>query len=220
MDRTRVNLRALMAIFGVLVATMMFGPTVGSARAAVAGAAGDAVSVGDPNSLGQIDLYVDPMCPFSGKFITEQGTEMNKHLEDGTLHINLRFVNFLERLSASGTYDARAIYAAYVVADQARSSDVTWRFVQLIFSPEHQPKEKGSSDLSNDQLADLAGEAGAPAAAQDLIRMGLPIGFDPKAIASANLDVLHGFPESGVPMVVIDGQPVDTDSDWMARLPA
>lgn len=220
MDRSRVNLRALLAIVGVLLSVLMFGPGAGSAQAAVAGAAGDAVSVGDPNSLGQIDLYVDPMCPFSGKFITEQGAAMDKHLEDGTLHINLRFVNFLERLSASGTYDARAIYAAYVVADQARTSDVTWRFVQLIFSPEHQPEEKGASDLSNDQLADLAGQAGAPGAAQDLIRIGLPIGFDPKAIAAANLDVLHGFPESGVPMVVMHGQSVDLDTDWMAQLPA
>ncbi|MCV7344390.1 serine/threonine protein kinase, partial [Mycolicibacterium rhodesiae] len=34
-----------------------------------------------------------------------------------------------------------------------------------------------------------------------------------------NLDVLHRFPEPGVPLVVINGQPVDEDSDWLAQLP-
>lgn len=211
--------RSLLGVFAVMVALLVGGPMAGQAHAAAAAPAGDVISIGDPNALGQIDLYVDPMCPFSGKFIRAQGDELSKRIEDGRLRVNLRFVNFLEKLSASGTYDARAIYAAYVVAGQAKTSDVAWHFVQQIFSAEHQPKEKGPSDLSNDQLADLAGGVGAPQAAQDLIRFGVPIGFDPHVIAHNNLVVLHGFPDSGVPMVVINGQPVDTDTDWLRQLP-
>ena len=139
-------------------------------------------------------------------------------MANGALHINLKFVNFLEKLSASGTYDRRAIYATYVVAAQSKTSEVTWHFVQQIFSKEHQPKEKGPTDLSNDELADLAGQVGAPQTAQDLIRLGLPIGYDAKAIAANNLALLHEFPEPGVPLVVIDGQPVN--DDWLTQLPA
>jgi hypothetical protein len=105
------------------------------------------------------------------------------------------------------------------VADHSRTSDVTWRFVQLIYSAEQQPREKGPTDLSNDQLADLANQVGAPQVAQDLIRVGLPIGYDPRAIAEKNLAVLHQFPEPGVPLVVIDGRSVDAESDWLAKLP-
>lgn len=200
------------------MALLMCGPT-GIAQAAVAAPAGDALSIGDPDALGQIDLYVDPMCPFSGKFVRAQGDEISKRVENGTLRVNVRFVAFLDKYSASGTYDIRAIYAAYVVADQSRSSDVAWRFIEAIYAKGTQPKEGGDTDLSNDQLADIANQAGAPQLAQDLIRVGLPIGFDPHVIAANNLDALHQFPEPGVPLVVINGQPVDEDSAWLTQLP-
>ncbi|QEN15496.1 DsbA family protein [Mycolicibacterium sp. ELW1] len=215
---TNRPLRAVGAVLALLMALLMCGPT-GIAQAAVAAPAGDALSIGDPDALGQIDLYVDPMCPFSGKFVRAQGDEISKRVENGTLRVNVRFVAFLDKYSASGTYDIRAIYAAYVVADQSRSSDVAWRFIEAIYAKGTQPKEGGDTDLSNDQLADIANQAGAPQLAQDLIRVGLPIGFDPHVIAANNLDALHQFPEPGVPLVVINGQPVDEDSAWLTQLP-
>ncbi|WP_445169292.1 DsbA family protein [Mycolicibacterium sp. Dal123E01] len=212
-------LRAVGVVLGLLVALLISGPTGGVAHAAVAAPAGDVLSIGDPDALGQIDLYVDPLCPFSGKFVRAHGDEIGKRIEAGKLQVNVKFVAFLDKYSASGTYDIRAIYAAYVVADQSRSSDVTWRLIEAIYAKGTQPKEGGSTDLSNDQLADLANQVGAPQLAQDLIRIGLPIGFDPHPIAANNLVVLHQFPEPGVPLVVINDQPVDEDSDWLAKLP-
>lgn len=221
MDGTRVNrrMRALGAVGAVIVALLMCGPVTGVARAAVAAPAGDTIAIGDPNAVGVVDLYVDPMCPFSGKMVREQGDEIGQRIEDGSLRMNLRFVDFLEKYSASKTYDSRAIYAAYVVADQSRSSDVTWRFVQQIFSTENQPEEGGPTDLDSNQLAELANGVGAPLPAQDLIRLGLPIGYDARAIAANNLAVLRQFPEPGVPLVVINGGPVDGESDWLDQLP-
>jgi protein-disulfide isomerase len=211
--------RAVGAFLGVMVTLLMCGPGAGPAHAAVAGPAGDVISIGDPDALGQIDLFVDPLCPYSGKMVRSDGAEIGRRLEAGTLHVNLRFVDFLDKYSASGTYDSRAIYAAYVVADGSRASDVTWRFVQQIYAADQQPKEKGPTDLSNDQLADLANRAGAPQQAQDLIRVGLPIGYDPRAVAANNFTVLHQFPKPGVPLVVINGRPLDGESDWLTQLP-
>ncbi|MGV0741001.1 thioredoxin domain-containing protein [Mycolicibacterium sp. XJ870] len=218
MHRTNV-VRAVGVVLGLLVALLMSLPTAGVAHAAAAAPVGDAISIGDPAAPGQIDLYLDPMCPFSGKMVQTQGDDIGKRIEAGTLHVNLRFVDFLEKYSASGTYDSRAIYAAYVVAGQSQSSDITWRFVQQIFSAEQQPEEQGASDLDNNQLAGLANRVGAPPLAQDLIRFGLPIGHDPHAVATNNLTVLRQFPEPGVPLVVIDGRPVDGQSDWLDQLP-
>nr|WP_027331832.1 thioredoxin domain-containing protein [Mycolicibacterium tusciae] len=221
MDGTPVNRtrRALWAVVGVIVALLMCGPTAGVAQAAAAAPAGDAIAIGDPHSLGVVDLYVDPMCPFSGKMIQEQGEEIGQRIEDGSLRVNLRFVDFLDKYSASKTYDIRAIYATFVVADQSRSSDVTWRFVEQIFSAENQPEEGGPTDLDNNQLAELANRVGAPQPAQNLVRLGLPIGYDARAIAASNLAVLRQFPEPGVPTVVINGEPVDGESDWLDQLP-
>src|SRR3954447_1639861 len=198
------TVRMLGAVLAVILALVTFGPGTGLASAAAAAPTGDAVSIGDPDALGQIDLYVDPLCPYSGEMVRTDGDEIGRRIENGTLHVNLRFVDFLDKYSASGTYDSRAIYATYVVADQARSSDIAWRFVQQIFSADQQPKEKGPTDLDNNQLAELADGVGAPQPAQDLIRLGLPIGYDPHAIAANNLALLHQFPEPGVPLVVIN----------------
>lgn len=221
MNGTRLSrtVRAVGAVLGLIAAMLLCGPTTGVAQAAVAAPAGDVVAIGDPHALGVVDLYVDPMCPFSGQMVQEQGDEIGRRIEDGRLRVNLRFVDFLDKYSASKTYDIRAIYAAFVIADQSRTSDVSWRFVQQIFSVENQPEEQGPTDLDNNQLADLAGVAGAPQPAQDLIRLGLPIGYDAHTIAANNLALLRQFPEPGVPTVVINGQPVDGNTDWLEQLP-
>ncbi len=91
--------------------------------------------------------------------------------------------------------------------------------MQQIFSDEQQPEEGGDTDLDNNQLADLANRVGAPPPAQDLIRLGLPIGFDARAIAANNLTALREFPEPGVPLIVTNGEPVDGNTDWLDKLP-
>lgn len=164
MSRTRVN-RSIYAVGAVLalVGALLLGtPAAGLAHAGPAGPAGTAISIGDPAAPGQVDLYLDPLCLYSGKMIQAQGEEIGRRIEAGTLHVNVRFVDFLDKDSASGSYDYRAIYAAYVVAGQSASSAVTWNFIREIFAAENQPRRHGPTDLSNDQLAGLADRAGAP----------------------------------------------------------
>lgn len=207
-------------VVGVVLAVLaIVGPSSATAHAAPAIPAGEVISIGDPDALGKIDLYLDPLCPYSGEMVRAQGREIGRRIEEGSLHVDLRFVNFLEKYSASGTYDSRAIYAAYVVADESRSSDVSWRFVEGIYAADRQPQEGGATDLSNDQLADVAIDVGAPQTAADRIRAGVPLGSDPHAIAAANFAKLREFPEPGVPLVVIAGEPLDGSSDWLSRLP-
>src|SRR3954470_1245030 len=107
------TVRAFGAVLAVMLALVTFGPGAGVAGAAAAAPAGNAVSIGDPDALGQIDLYVDPLCPYSGMMIRTDGDEIGRRIENGTLRVNLRFVDFLDKYSASGTYDSRAINATY-----------------------------------------------------------------------------------------------------------
>lgn len=209
----------LLLLAGLLTLAFTWGPGAGRAQAAPASSTGDVLSIGDPAAPGQIDLYLDPLCPYSGKMVRDQGAEIGRRIADGKLHINLRLVNFLEKYSASGNYDSRAIYAAHIVADHSQSSDITWQFIEQIFAADQQPKEEGETDLSNDQLAGLADRAGAPPSAQDMIKLGLPIPYDGHTIGADNLPLLRAFPDPGVPLVAIDGNAVDGNSDWLDQLP-
>src|ERR1700733_7576307 len=98
------SIRRHVAILGLMAALLTWGP-IGIAHAAVGAPAGDAISIGDPNALGQLDLFVDPLCPYSGNLIRTKGDELGKRIEAGALRVNLRFVDFLDKYSASGTYD-------------------------------------------------------------------------------------------------------------------
>ena len=50
--------------------------------------------------------------------------------------------------------------------------------------------------------------------------LGLDRDIDSVNIGTANnLVALHKLPDPGVPRVVINDQPVDEDSDWLAQLP-
>lgn len=210
---------AVAMTLGLLGVILVCIPGAGPAYAADAAPAGDILSIGDPAAPGQIELYLDPLCPYSGRLLREQGAEIGRRIEAGRLHIDLRFVNFLEKYSASGTYDVRAIYASFIVADHSQSSDISWQFIEQIFSADQQPKEEGATDLSNDQLAGLADRVGAPPSAQELIKLGLPVPYDARTIAANNLALLRDLPEPGVPTVVIGGKSVDGNTDWLDRLP-
>src|SRR5690349_1043436 len=100
MEGTRVNrtMGALVAVLGV-AALLMCGPATGVAQAAVAAPEGDVIAIGDPHAVGVVDLYVDPMCPFSGKMVQEDGDKIGQRIEDGRLRVNLRFVDFLDKYS-------------------------------------------------------------------------------------------------------------------------
>jgi hypothetical protein len=79
----------------------------------------------------------------------------------------------------------------------------------------------GQADYGSrhNQLAELAARVDAPPPAQDLIRLGLPIGYNARAIAANYLAPLRQFPEPGVPTIVIDGAPVDGNSGLVDQLP-
>ena len=69
---------------------------------------------------------------------------------------------FPQRSSASGDYSRRAAGALLCVAQNSGSQPgVYMAFHSALFAPENQPEENGTSDPSNQQLADLAKSVGA-----------------------------------------------------------
>jgi len=133
-------------------------------------------------------------------------------------------VDFLNGASHSGDYSTRAYGALLAVAkNDGAKPGVFMAFHTAIYDSKNQPKENGSADLTNQQLADLAGSAGASDATKKLIADGAEVAAA-KTDAQTNLTSLTAVAAKvgrgpGTPTVAKDGVPVSTnDVNWLTNM--
>ncbi|MGW0249884.1 DsbA family protein [Nocardia goodfellowii] len=131
------------------------------------------VLLGRPDAAKTIDIFEDPLCPACAMVERAYGQELAQKVDEGKLAIRYHYVNFLDEQSASRDYSTRAIAADECVA-AAGSGPVYSQFQHRLFTTD-QPKEGGDSDLTNQQLADLAREVGASAEAVQCISSGAKV---------------------------------------------
>lgn len=202
------------------VTTGTDGSTLPAVAATVDADGGITVTAGQPGLA--LDLYTDALCPICGDFEQTYGTAVEQAVADGQLAVRYRFVDFLNAASASGDYSTRA-YAALLTVARDDEPGVFLRFYAALFDPANQPEENAAADLSNSELAALAGSVGASAAAQQDIVSGTAVA-EAHTLASAALNSLRAVAETvgrspGTPTVAVDGTPVATQSpDWLTTL--
>ncbi|NNG35876.1 DsbA family protein [Nakamurella aerolata] len=120
------------------------------------------IAVGKPDR--RITIYQEPMCPPCGEFQQRWGADIDAAIDAGTLRVDLVTMTFLDSQSSSGDYSTRAATALLAVATAAGDRPgVVQNFEAALFSPDVMPSEGGGTDLSSDELAALAVEAGLPA---------------------------------------------------------
>lgn len=114
-----------------------------------------AITVG-ADGLPQVDLYEDFMCPACGQFEAQYGERIAQEVNDGNLQVTFRFLNFLDRTSASGEYSTRALAAIQCVA----TLDTVENFMAAHTAFfQNQPAE-GGGDRTAAELAGFARDAG------------------------------------------------------------
>jgi protein-disulfide isomerase len=234
----RTQLYILAAAVVVIIAVIVFGFIQYSQKTEIQGAgygastsstaavgADGVIAVSGPAATGgqapkTIELYEDALCPNCAIFEEQFGQQINQAVDEGKLVVDYRMLTFLDQASASGDYSTRASAALQCVAQQAGSqSGVFQRFHSALFARGTQPEERGSDDHSNSELAQIATDNGAGAAA-DCISTGADVqaakdadATGRQALAAANGGVV------GTPSVIHEGTPVDTGSvDWLTRL--
>ncbi len=175
------------------------------------------VSVGSPTKT--IDIYEDALCPICGAFEQASGAEIGQAIDNSTVAINYRPLDFLNAGSSSGDYSTRATAALMCVVDKAGSiPGVFSSFHGLLFSPNFQPAERGTSDHTNQELADAAAANGAGAASQcisggEMLAQAATITQG----SSATLTSVAGKVSS--PSVIYQGRSVNWQSpNWFANL--
>lgn len=176
-----------------------------------------AIVLGKPGNVHTIDAFEDPMCPSCGAMEHLFGQEIAHRIDDGTLAVRYRLVNFLDPKSGSKDYSTRAIAANECVADTG-DGPLYAKFHQMLFTTD-QPSENGG-DLTNAQLADVAKRAGAPDTVQQCIAKGTRVDnarIHADAALAAMKSALGGKVET--PTVLDNGKQIDVNTaDWVTKI--
>jgi protein-disulfide isomerase len=151
--------------------------------------------VGEAAAPVKLELYLDYMCPFCGRFERTNGGEMDKLIADGTVRLELHPLAFLDRFSEGTRYSTRSANAIVTVAENV--PDRLLAFNAALFA--NQPEE-GSSGLTNDQIGSLAAEAGVPSDVVSLFGLGT---YEPWLAQATDAAFSSGI--TGTPTVKING---------------
>jgi len=152
----------------------------------------------------EVDTYVDFMCPICGTFETQYGEQLQTAAANDAITLNIHPVSILDRYSQNTKYSTRAASAMYCVAAEAPDAALT--FFNSLFA--NQPEEN-SVGLSDDELASLADQAGAGAAA-DCIADGTYKNFVASQTTSHDI--------KGTPTVEVNGKRLDLNAGEITKL--
>ncbi|QZN86093.1 thioredoxin domain-containing protein [Cellulomonas sp. C5510] len=167
----------------------------------------DGVGSDVDEDLARVDVYLDYMCPACGAFEETNGDNLISLASDGQATVVYHPIAILNRYSNGTGYSTRAASAAALVAEQAPEAFSV--FNEQMFAG--QPDE-GTSGLTNDEIADIASDAGVPDAVTSLISDGTALDRFGQWVtsatnaASANQDLVN--PQSGsfgTPTILVDG---------------
>jgi len=105
-----------------------------------------------------LDVYVDFMCPICGQFEQINGASITEMREAGDVTLVVHPVSILDRTSQGTEYSTRAASAAAWVADRAPEQFSAFHDAMFASQPEEQ-----TPGLSDEQIAQVAEQAGVPA---------------------------------------------------------
>ena len=158
---------------------------------------GYGVVVGEASAPTTLTVYEDFQCPACRDFEEATGDELRAAVAAGKVKIDYRMVSFLDRASAN-EYSSRALNAAAVVLDTS-GEDVFAEFHRALF--ENQPEE-GTAGPTNDELVDVAVEAGAR---ESDVRAGIEGGTFAQWAANAQAQMSEAG-VAGTPTLFVDGE--------------
>ncbi|MCX6402005.1 MAG: thioredoxin domain-containing protein [Propionibacteriales bacterium] len=178
-------------------------------KAVAAGSSDYGVSIGDKDAPHTVIIYEDFLCPFCGELEAATRDDLAKLAADGKVFVEYRPFDLLSRL---GDYPIRATSAFALVLEKS-GPEVAKKFHDLLY--ENQPSEQDPDAATNDDLVDLAVEAGAT---ESDVRDGIENVSHKSWVTRATKEAI-GSGVSGTPTVIVDGKAFDegTTVDDRAR---
>jgi protein-disulfide isomerase len=163
--------------------------------------ANGALVVGNADAPVRLEVYLDYMCPYCGRFERANSDELERLVADGTVRLEMYPLAFLDKASSGTRYSTRAANAVATVAD--RAPDKILAFNRALFA--HQPDE-GGEGLTDDEIQALARGVSV---SQDVINLFANGTFEPW-LAKYTEAAFHGG-ITGTPTVKINGKRFEGD---------
>lgn len=163
-----------------------------------------ALIIGAADAPVTIDVFEDFSCPHCADFEATSGQAINDAIEKGDLRVRYHPLNFLDSRTASGDYSSRAAGALQCVAEQSNRT-VFQAFHTALF--EAQPT--GGSDLSNEQIAQIAADNGADPGTRACIADGAKVEQAKESAQESANQLQKAIGQVGSPVVLSGGEPVD-----------
>lgn len=218
-ERRRRALWVSLAVLAVLAAVVAISVAVQSSRDSTGDTATPpdgavesyAIPYGEATAPVEVAVYEDFMCPFCGEFEAASAESLKEYVDRGDVQVRYHVISFLDGASNGTDYSTRAMNAAGAVLDTA-GPEAAKKFHDLLFA--NQPEE-GSDGLSDDQLVELAVQAGANEAA-------VAPAIENRAFEQWVVNASDQASKDGVnstPTVQVDGETVEGSSieDLLAR---
>lgn len=153
-----------------------------------------------------VTVYSDPICPWCAVFEQVAMPVLDEMRLAGDVVIDHRVVGNLDAQSMGSRYSTRAAQALYTVADLAPEAYLD--FETALFA--NQPAEQ-TTGLTDEQIADIALDAGVPSAAVDAIADGTYTWWVGQ-VTDAARDLYDG--RLATPSVRLNGEPLGDTVDW------
>ncbi len=169
----QIGLTAVVVVFAValvvyIVMSAEDKPASGEATAVRVAADNVVTQKGSSEPKAVLSLYEDFLCPACGNFERQFGPTINKLIDTGAVAADYYMVSILD--AQGDGYSSRAGNAAYCVADE--SKDAFRRFHAALYTEDIQPAEGGGTYPGDEQLIELARQAGAGGTVPDCIKDG------------------------------------------------
>lgn len=160
----RESRRRLLTIGGVVLAMVVIvGGAIGisvlnkkEVTVADAGSSAYGVTIGSKDAPHTLVVYEDFLCPFCGELESQTREDLAKLADEGKVLVEYRPFDLLS--GRFGDYPIRAASAFSVVLEKS-GPEVAKKFHDLLY--ENQPAEDSGDSVTNEDLVDLAVEAGA-----------------------------------------------------------
>jgi protein-disulfide isomerase len=165
-NNNRTN--AANAVDDIPLAEVASVPASATADGGILLAADGSVGTAPIEGIPTLSIYFDYICPACAILEERNIDTFQSLVRDGTANVVLHPLGYLDEYSQGSAFSTRSAAALAWVADQAPTSMLAFHVALF----DNQPPEL-TSGLSNDELADLARQAGVPSAVADGIASGL-----------------------------------------------